>query len=1006
MSLAKGLYRAFNLPLESMSDLHGIDYGGTKNLREEPLDAFLDNGGLIRYGILQGDYSTPDPELYRAMLTKLQSSLVTLFRSPGHSLDICFHVDPARSTEFLERRLSPYRKQAEKHGLDFGAIFDSRIANFPRHITPEVVIIALRTDPTVLLANEQKRANENRKNRRVQAQLGDWIRSGQDVTAIMPELRHIHDQAWYTLVKSLDTCGNVLMKGQSRNNGIRLDVLTIEQAIDWMRNVQRPGTYSLPDEKPTWKAELARPALGTSGSLLAVAPRLGLSAIPEEMEVVQGVVQTPQGMTFAPVVMSLGPVDAQPFAELLRNLVKANIPARLNFRLIPGGSGSLSMKKFGAEMLYLTTKLTDNSNSLIKEAISEIQRHANHDPVMLVRSVACTWANSLDQAQMQQQTLLRMIETWGNQECTTRCGDPVQTVLSSIPGLMSNIAAPAWPANLSDVLPILPFDRPASPWNHGPFFLRDELRKMLAVGHDLQTPIISFTGPPGRGKSLTMALQLLSFLWDAGQGELPYISIIDVGYSSIEFIDAVRQALGENAYLAQGFTLSLNGKTINPFDTPLGFRFPTKNHLSFLKNLVGIMCGNTNKDRPILKLPEAIEAAIMACYASVSDLGQGVAKPYKPGVDLLVDEAIQKYGIALDSHTSWWEIVDALFAKSDLTMAGRAQRFAVPVFLDLIKTCTSDKDLQAKYGELKVEGQMDLISYINLSVTEASKNWPVMGSPSTFDFGRARIVSLDLVEVTQGQDEASIRQATAMYLLARFKTSQNFIFSQDDVEGARIHLRPEYVDYHTERAERIKREVKISVWDELHRTGGLPQIPDQIERDGREGRKNGLRILLGSQSFHDIPDTIQDILGAAYVMGLDGKEIDTIVERTGIDPILAAKAVDHCIGPGEKGAGCLVYWKREDRRYTSLSYVIAGPVELWALTTHAESRAVKNAILKKVPYSAALNLLAAQYPDGTIKKELQRRKGLAHGGEDFLTEIEQEIVRMYQVSLLNSASPR
>jgi intracellular multiplication protein IcmB len=1005
MSLAKGLYRALNLPLESLSDLHGVDYGGAKNLRTEPLDAFLDSGGLIRYGVLQGDYSTLDPDLYQAMLRKLQEGLVTLFRSPGHTLDISFHVDPARSTEFLERRLAPYRRQAEKHGLDFGAIFDSRVAHFQQHIAPEVVIVALRTDPSILLANEQKRANEARKKRREQARLGDWIRGGQDVTAIMPELRHIHDQAWYTLVKSLDTCGNVLMDGQSRNNGLRLDALTIEQAIDWMRNIQRPGTYSLPDEKPTWKADLARPSLGVNGSLLATAPRLGLSAIPEEMEVVKGIVQTPQGMCFAPVIMSLGPVDAQPFEELLTNLVKANIPARVNFRLIPGGSGNLSLKKIGAEMLYLTTKMTDNGNGLVKESIAEIQRHANHDPVMLMRSVACTWAASEDQAQMQQQTLLRMIETWGNQECTTRCGDPVQTVLSSIPGLMSSIAAPAWPANLSDVLPLLPLDRPASPWTHGPFFLRDKLRKMLAVGHDLQTPIISFTGPPGRGKSMAMALQLLSYLWDAGQGDLPYISIIDVGYSSIEFIETVRQALGEKAYLAQGFTLSLNGKTINPFDTPLGFRFPTENHLSFLKNLIGIMCGNTNKDKSILKLPEAIGAAVLACYTSVSDLGQGKVKPYKPEVDLMVDAAIARHNILMDDHTSWWEIVDALFAKGDLTMAGRAQRFAVPVFLDLIKTCTADNDLKAKYGDLKVEGQMDLIPYINLSINEAAKNWPVMASPSTFDFGRARIVSLDLVEVTQGQDESSIRQSTAMYLLARFKTSQSFIFSQDDVEGARDHLRPEYVRYHTDRATQIKRDVKIAVWDELHRTGGLPQIPDQIERDGREGRKNGLRILLGSQSFRDIPDTIQDILGAAYVMGLDGKEIGTIVERTGIAPILAAKAVDHCIGPGDKGSGALVYWKREDRRYTSLSYVIAGPVELWALTTHPESRAVKKSILKEVPYSATLNLLGSRYPSGTIKKELERRKGLAEGGEDFLTEIAHEIVRMYQMSLLNSASP-
>lgn len=1007
MSLAKGLYRSFNLTLESMSDLHAPDYAGAKNARDEPLDGFLDNGGLIRYGILQGDYSTPDPVLYAAMIQKIKNQWVTLFRQPGHILDISFHVDPDRSSEFLERRLSPYRHQAEKHGLDFKAIFDSRVKDFPKHIAPEVVIMALRTDPSALLPNEQKRANEARKKRRTNAKLGDWINSGQDVTAIMPELRHIHDQAWYTLVKSLDTCGNVLINEQSRNNGLLLEAITIEQAIDWIRNVQRSGTYSLPSESPTWKAALARPMLGTHGKLTVTAPRLGLSAMPEEMTPkTESIVQSAQGLCFAPVVLSLGPANPQSFEDLLTNMVKANIPMRINFRLIPTGSGGLGLKKAGAEMLLLTTKMTDNANALIKTAISDIQRHANHDPVILMSSVACTWANTVEKAQMQQQTLLRMLETWGNQECTTRVGDPVHTVLSSIPGLMSTIAAPKWPANLSDVLPMMPLDRPASPWTYGPFFLRDALRKMMAVGHDLQTPIITFTGPPGRGKSLTMALQLLSFCWDAGQGDLPYISIIDVGYSSIEFIEAMRQALGEKAYLAQGFTLSLNGPTINPFDTPLGYRFPTENHLSFLKNLIGVMCGNTLKDKPILKLPEAVGAAVMACYGSLADMGQGKPKPYRQGVDMMVDEAVKKYDIAIDAATSWWEIVDHLFQKGDMTMAGRAQRFAVPVFLDLISTCTSDMDLQAKYGALKVHGEMPLISYINLSINEAAKNWPVMAAPSTFDFGQARIVSLDLVEVTQGQDTAAIQQATAMYLLARFKTSQSFIFSSDDVKGAKNHLKDFYQEYHFQRAIDIKKDVKVSVWDELHRTGGLPQIPDQIERDGREGRKNGLRILLGSQAFNDIPDTIQDILGAAYIMGLDGREIKTITERTGIDPVLVARAVDHCIGPGEKGAGALVYWKREDRRYTSLAYVIAGPVELWALTTHPESRAVKERILKEVPYSETLNLLANRYPTGTIKKELARRKGLAQGGEDFIAEIAQEVIRMYQVSLLHPASPQ
>ena len=999
MGFAAGIFRALNLPLESLSSLHGIDDAGTRDPLNRPVDAFLDNGGLVRFGILHGTYSTPDPELYAVMIAGLAESLVTLFRAPGHEIEMSFQVDPDRASEFLTRHLEPYRRQARAHGLDLDAVFASRVRDFGTHIAPQVTIIALRTLPAVLMPYERKRADTARENRRKDAGMRDWIQGGQDFTAVMPELRHIHDQAWYTLAKSLDRCGNVLMNGNSRSNGIRLEALTADQAIDWIRGQQRSGTYPLPNEKPEWTGVGLRSQVTEKGRLIGTSPRLGLSAIPEEMiEITGGMVQA-GSLVLAPVVFSLGPVNPKPFDALLENLIQARIPARFNFQIVSGGSGALAMKKMAAEMLYLTTKPIDNGNGLIKEAIREIQLHAAHDPVVLMKAVAVTWAKSPEQAAMQQQTLLRLVEIWGNQETTVRCGDPVQTVLSSLPGLMTTIAAPAWPANLSQVLELMPLDRPASPWTHGPFFLRDKNGKILFVSHELQTPIVAFTGAPGRGKSMAMALQLFSYIWDVGVENLPQIAIIDVGYSSIEFIEAVRQALGEKAYLAQGFTLSLTGETINPFDTPLGFRLPTANHLSFLKNLIGVICGTGNiDDAPILKLSEAVSAAVMACYRGVSDMEQGEAKRYESGMDDLVDAAIQQYGFDMDRIRTWWEVTDLLFAQGDMVMAGRAQRFAVPVIRDLIHTCTHDADLRAKYGDLKVQNQKDLIGFISLSLGEAVNDWPIIARPSTFDFGQARIVSLDLAEVTQGQDPSALRQATAMYLLARFKTSQNFIFSKDDVAG---HLRPQYREYHLKRADQIKKDVKIAVWDELHRTGGLPQIPNQIERDGREGRKNGLRILLGSQSFRDIPATIQDILGAAYIMGLDGMEIDTIIDRTGIDAVLAAQAVDHCIGPGEKGAGTLAYWKREDRRYSSLAYVIAGPVELWALTTHPESRTVKNRILKEVPYSTALNLLAARFPSGTIKKELARRKGLAQGGEDFLEEIAREVIRLYQTSLLN-----
>ena len=161
--------------------------------------------------------------------------------------------------------------------------------------------------------------------------------------------------------------------------------------------------------------------------------------------------------------------------------------------------------------------------------------------------------------------------------------------------------------------------------------------------------------------------------------------------------------------------------------------------------------------------------------------------------------------------------------------------------------------------------------------------------------------------------------------------------------------------------------------DEYHLTGGVPTIAGQVLSDVREGRKWGLEIMLASQLLRDFAD-LSDIASTTIILNADSNEIREEARAVfGFSDAVKRSLERHVHGPkDERGANFLARFKlREEERWVVLNNAL-GARMLWALTTRAEDRLVRDELYRRVAVPTALDILARRYPGGTAIEHWSR----------------------------------
>ncbi len=919
------------------------------------------DGSLITYVKVSGSKQIIGDDEYKKIIESSTIKIGARFDRQGHAMQVYFSRDPSRIRQELEALVRPSRITAQSCNLEMDDLFQERINHLERYLTYEEMYFVLWTRPSILTKSELKRSTSEAKD-----QAKEWLNAGQSQypLAALEPLRTRHKSFVSAITSSLFELG------------ISAEVLEVHEAVRCVRASIFPEKANekwrpclpgdpIPTRAPSSKVDMS--------DLLW--PNLPNQIVSADAKIISKTVVRIGNTLWAGADMSLGPMDATAFPILLNRLVEADIPFRISMLIEGGGAYSTQFRAFAATMMGPTNSM----NKQIKYSLEGLQAMARSEPVVRFRCSFATWCpiDKKDAIIDQISVLLQSIESWGYCQVSEFSGDPLECIMSSAMGVMCAGTAPTGVAPMFEIMKLLPWQRPSSPFSQGSMLFRTPDGKVwpYQTGTNITTTWFDLIfAQPGAGKSVLLNTLNLGTILSPGLSRLPYVAVIDIGPSSSGLISLIKEALPMNRqHEAAYYRLQMAHQyAINPFDTQLGCRFPLPDERSYLVELITLLCTPPGYDKPYDGIQQLAGLVVDEMFRWRDDRSANAEpRPYLPRLESEVDEALQRFNVHLPTDPYWWDVVDKMFDLGQYHIAGIAQRHAVPTLNDSI-TASRRPQIRTLLEETSVGFSTEsVINAFERMVTSAIREFPILSSVTQFDISDTRICSLDLMDVAPQGDESADRQTAIMYMLARHALVRSWWMGKE----ALTFIPERFREYHELNLQQIAESPKRLCYDEFHRTSKSHSVRSQVVRDVREGRKRGVQIVLTSQLLDDFDKDMVDLATGVWVLGtaISDKAVDDVQERFGLSETARQIIRSKLTGPKSIGAPCLFVLGSTDGRYEQHLYNTLGPIELWALSTSSEDVSIRNRVYLKLGASRGRQILAASYPGGSARSEIRRR---------------------------------
>lgn len=948
------------------------------------------DGSLVSVLKIDGVKALIGVEEFDLIRDGLLNSLQTSLSRSGHSMQVYFSYNRDEVGDEIASIFEPAKETAKQLSLVLDDLFNERITYLARYCAHEEVYVVLWTRPGVLTSDQYKRAIKDKTDMMQKEKIPPFTIT-QNLLAAIPDLRDVHD----SFVRSV--------KNDMGGLGIVVEVLEVHRAIYEMRRsidpdfTDRSWCPSLPGDKIVIKEP--KEITGNVSDILW--PSLARQLMPRDAVNLDLRTTRVGDRIYSCVFIDLFPRDLQRFSALLARVLPMHIPWRISFLIEGNGLASLKLKS----MLTSVLSWTSAQNRLINDSVNllkYIELHSD-DAVVKLRVAACTWASEGDIRLLRTRAsqLAKAIEGWGSCDVSEISGDAFEGFVSTAMGVSGTSIATSSVAPLSDVLYMLPFFRPSSPWRQGAILFRSPDGKPWPYqpGSSQQTTWIDLVyARPGSGKSVLSNAMNLALCLAGGIQRLPRISIIDIGPSSSGLISLIKEALPyDKRYLAAYHRMRMTPDfSINPFDTQLGCRRPTPQERSFLVNFITLLVTPVGSDKSYDGITDMVGLVVDELYKRADDTGN--PDIYTTGVEEMIDGILVEIGFVKDARTTWWEVTDALFLAGFVHEAALAQRHASPLLAEAAAICRTPA-VEDLYGKITAPTGESLINAFSRMISAAVREYPVLSQPTRFDLGDARIISLDLDEVAKSGGDAANRQTAVMYMLARYILARNFYLTEENVAD----MPASYKSYHEKRIVEIREDPKRIIFDEFHRTAKTSAVRDQVIVDMREGRKWKVQVALLSQSIDDFDKVMVEFATSIFIMDAGPEQA---IRRTA-DIFGLSETAQHALrnqvhGPREGGATFLAQFATKDGINTQLLTATLGPIELWAFNTTAEDANVRNQLYRKLGPAETRRVLGTIFPGGTVTKYLENNlaKIKSQGGlidEDVKTGVIEGLVN----SILN-----
>lgn len=975
---------------ESMMDqirLESMEDDQTFVLKDGTLMSIIHIGGALR---------SPGEDDIAAMVEHMRVTLSAYLSRPGHALEINFMRDASAARRYLERMVNRSQRAARNLEMDLDDVLQERVNNLSKKMVAETCLLSIFTRPAVM---DKEESQEDVKQLAARMKGMPAMPSAQVPGKAFSSVhaRHI------SLVAAMESLFN------SKKIGQVAQVLNVAEGLQEIRAGLYPETYPIKDEwhpqLPAWSNLGAEedPQVHPGKRALQIAPttpaqmnavefsHLGVPGFDVQLATEDSMVNNTRavrigGTIFSGFDMTLAPEVLPQFNELVTDITAKgmDIPWRASMRIESGGVQAQSLK-----MAYLAifTWAAPTRNRRLRDAIVQnADIDGREDTVVRLRMSFSTWAPAGRNELLRRnaQILTGAVKRWGNSGVDGISGDPMATVLSTMPGVTTASTAPVASGPLRDVLSMWPLARQASAWENGAVLFRTTSGKPWPYqpGSSKQaTWITAFVGTPGSGKSVAMnAINFASAISpNSASGDkavLPRIAIIDIGPSSSGLISLLQESLPANRRHEVLFQRLKNDRSyaINVFDTQLGMRKPLSGERAFLNNFMALICGDGDAP-PSAPMRGLIAASIEKAYENLLDHHQ--ARRYMRDDQPKVDRVLDELGFYDTPETIWWEVVDFLVEHGRLAEAEIAQRQAVPTLTDLVTASQNEQIMSLYGGAIDPDTGQSILNSFQRVISEIARDYPILSTYTRYSIGSARIVSMDLMDVTaKGSGAAARKQTAIMYMVARQVMTRDFFIDDEeiDVMVSRGDIPPQYRQYHVEKARQTKQVPKILCMDEFHRCGGIDAVTDQVLLDAREGRKFNVDIKIASQLIEDFPEALISVLSTLFVCnaGSEGS-ISYMTKMFNLTENERRVMRYNLRGPSSQGAPLWALFKTKGGDVRQELLLTLGPAELWAFSTTAEDVALRGQLYEQIGPKAARRVLAARFPGGSAKSDIETR---------------------------------
>lgn len=912
------------------------------------------------------------------VVSKLNEYLSESLKRKGYAIQIYYSVDPTNTDLIIEKALAPCRLTTERLSLDFKTLYDSRVKTLKNVINDEHIYIGIWTDLSVLTV--QERQSEEKAASLVEKKVFGITQDSLNVFKGYKILESKH-------AKFVSNVRSALNASRIMNRVLDLNEASFEMKRSVMQEVPEGWKPILPGEVIMPAVRRNMPEKRVYDAML---PKFGWQLMNTNAMELTDKIQRIGDYLYSPCYVDVLPAidDALSFNDLCNNLNSHRMPWRMSILIEGEGLSGFAFKKAMSQILTLG----NGTNRLVTNAIDYLEKLQEQkvDLVPMVRMSFATWTKAqykvgkdkeqeIDFKVIEQQRghLENALSTWGKMEIVSSTGDPLDSTLSSALGVKRGSVATKTVAPLNRITQIFPFNRTVSPWETGGVLFRTADGKLFPNRSfsDIQdTPLGLIWSPPGSGKSVLLNYLNTGLCMEQDNISLPWVRLLDIGKSGMGFAQMVQQSLPkEKRHLVTSSRLrNIRENSINIFDTKEGCREPLPAELSFqkifLRTLIAEDSGELSKG-----MEGMIDILVPEMYHFFSDKSR--PKKYTAGFSRRVDIALRDIRYEIDENTTWWNVVDALFKAKRLVEVNEAQRYAVPMLSDITMVLTQSSYLKEYYSITKDAGSEQLLEEFKRKINEVLKKYPILSDVTNIGFANAKIVVLDLDEVTKG----SLKDKTVFYMIGSYMLSKDFFIDKAEAESTPCNDESwlskscpvdMYKEFHRRRFSQMREEKKRLSLDEFHVASDSPYMVELIEDYFRLGRKYNVEIILASQLYKDFTPTMIELSTYMYIMkGTEREVIKDLSPKIGLSPteeIILEGHLQNRLFLGRYKMG-KQYAAKGGKETSWASFRLTAPLspeELWAYKTDAVDAGVRDLMYEKIGLKKTLFVLSSLCPSG------------------------------------------